>query len=211
MREKGGGFTSIMSGVADIIILSVAWGICCIPVITIPLVTAALYYSTVKSIRKGRGYAFRTFFEFLKEYWKQGLWLGLAYFGITLVVVLNYYAAGQMKDGSQLHLIYQIESLGLCMLLVFIAIYSFPIFSRFQYSVWQNVKVAFLMSLRHIFSSVILGVITIIMLGLMMRFLVFTFVFPGIWALLISFRMEAVFRKYMKEPEEGTEIPWYWE
>lgn len=211
MREKGGGFTSIMSGVADIIILSVAWGICCIPIITIPLATAALYYSTVKSIRKGRGYAFRTFFDFLKEYWKQGLWLGLAYLGMTLVVVLNYYAAGQMKGGSQLGLIYQIESLGLCMLLVFIALYSFPIFSRFQYSVWQNVKVAFLMSLRHIFSSVILGVMTIIMLGFMMRFLVFTFTFPGIWALLISFRMEAVFRKYMKKPEEGTEIPWYWE
>ena len=49
-------FFRVMSKVFDVIVLSLLWTLCCIPVITIGPATTALYYAIVKSIRKDRGW-----------------------------------------------------------------------------------------------------------------------------------------------------------
>ncbi|MFQ7880190.1 MAG: DUF624 domain-containing protein [Blautia producta] len=59
----------IMAGIGkviDIIWLSTLWFICCLPIVTIGASTTALYYTSVKAIRKNRGYVTKTFFHAFK-------------------------------------------------------------------------------------------------------------------------------------------------
>ncbi|MDD2978585.1 MAG: DUF624 domain-containing protein [Hespellia sp.] len=206
-----GKFTSSMGMSADLIIISALWTVCCIPIITIPLATAALYYAVTKSIRKGHGYAREEFLDFLKKNWKQGVGLGVLYLGMVLLVSYNYYAAGTMKQAAGLYSVYRLESIGLCILMLFLSVYLFPVYSRFQYSVFQHVKVAFLMSIRHIFSTVFWAVGTAGVGFVLLRFPILCLVLPALWMLVVSMGMERILKRYMKEPEEGEEIPWYWE
>ena len=76
---------STIGKIADMIWLSILWFVCCLPVFTIGAATTALYYTGVKTIRKGRGYVTRTFFyafriNFLSAL---GMWL----LGIAAVVL----------------------------------------------------------------------------------------------------------------------------
>ena len=45
-------FIEALEKIADMFLLSVLWLICCIPIITIGTSTIALYYATVKVVRR---------------------------------------------------------------------------------------------------------------------------------------------------------------
>ena len=47
----------------DVIMLSVLWMVCSIPVVTIGASTTAMYYVTLKLVRDEDGYTFRYFFK----------------------------------------------------------------------------------------------------------------------------------------------------
>ena len=58
---------TILNKAADMVILSVLWCICSLPVVTIGAASSALYHATMKVIRLGRGYAFSTFFTSFRQ------------------------------------------------------------------------------------------------------------------------------------------------
>ena len=66
-------FFSFLSKVADIIILSFLWFVCCIPIVTIGPATSALYYVTLKLARKEDVQITSCFFKGVKDNFKQGL------------------------------------------------------------------------------------------------------------------------------------------
>lgn len=68
-----------------------------------------------------------------------------------------------------------------------------------------------LLSWRHTIVSLVMTMGFGSVAWLIFRFPVSVLILPGIWMFFLSFGMERIFRKYMKEPEEGEEIPWYWE
>ena len=52
-----------MAGLADILVLSVLWLLCSVPVVTVGAATAALYDACARGMRGGRGDAWRRFFH----------------------------------------------------------------------------------------------------------------------------------------------------
>lgn len=48
-------FFRFMNQAGNVIIASLLWLVGCLPVVTIGTSTIALYYTTVKSVRRGRG------------------------------------------------------------------------------------------------------------------------------------------------------------
>lgn len=204
-------FTGVMEKLADLVILSVLWIVSSLPVITLAASTSALYYTVVKCIRRGRGTLSREFFGFFRSNWRRGIGVSLCYFFLGALAVLNIRAVGQMETGSGLYVFYKAESLWVGLLFVFLSIYLFPVFSRFEYGIWEGVKMSLLLSVRHIIYSLIMTVIFggIIFVGL--RFFAAILFLPAFWMLILSYLMERIFVKYMKEPKEGEAIPWYWE
>ena len=55
-----------MNTVADIMIFSVLWVVCSLPVFTVGAATTALYYASMRSVRQ-EGSAFKDFFVFSKD------------------------------------------------------------------------------------------------------------------------------------------------
>lgn len=204
-------FTGIMGKLADLVILSVLWIFCSLPVVTFATSTSALYYTTMKCIRRERGTIRQEFFGFMKSNWKMGIGASLCYFFLGALAVLNIRAVGQMEAGSGLYVFYRVESMWVGLLFVFLSIYLFPVFSRFEYGVFEGVKMSLILSVRHIIYSVIMTVLFGLIVFLVLRFPVAILILPAFWMLLLSCLMEKIFVKYMKEPEEGEEIPWYWE
>ena len=204
-------FTDIMGKLADLVLLSVLWLLCCLPAVTFATSTSALYYTTMKCIRRERGTIGKEFFGFFKSNWKTGIGVSLCYFVLGALVVSNIRAVGQMEAGSGLYVFYRVESLWVGLLFVFLSIYLFPVFSRFEYGVIEAVKMSLLLSVRHIVRSVVMAVLFGGVVFAVLRFPAAVLILPALWMLILSYLMEKIFVKYMKEPEEGEEIPWYWE
>lgn len=204
-------FTDIMGKLADLVLLSVLWLLCCLPVVTFATSTSALYYTTMKCIRRERGTIGKEFFGFFKSNWKTGIGVSLCYFVLGVLALLNIRAVGQMEAGSGLYVFYRVESLWVGLLFVFLSIYLFPVFSRFEYGIIEGVKMSLLLSVRHIVRSVVMAVLFGGVVFAVLRFPTAVLILPALWMLILSYLMEKIFVKYMKEPEEGEEIPWYWE
>ena len=84
------GFFSFMGKFWDMILLSIIWVLCCIPIITIGPATTAMYYATVKVIRRERGYVLREFFRSFKDNLKLGLISAFIFLSISSLFSILY-------------------------------------------------------------------------------------------------------------------------
>lgn len=209
-------FFNVINKICDIVLLSIVYVLCCIPIITIGPATTALYYSVVKVIRRERGYLFGEYFKSFKANFKSGTF-------ITILLVLAYLILwvdrNYAKSLSEVN-----ANAGFAMMCVFNAIflilsltviYIFPVLSRFTVKGFQLIKTSFFISIRHLPSTMLIAVILLIAgLGIYVVRISFIFV-PAVACLLCSFLIERVFKKYMPAPsktaeEEGTD-EWYLE
>ncbi len=199
-------FFTFLSKVCDIIFLSVIYVIFCIPIITIGPASTALYYATVKVIRRERGYLLREFFKSFKLNFKRGAIVGV---GLTvLFLVLSFditWAYANLKGSGLMGSILFGAFIAFGFLAVCITIYAFPVLSRFDMTVKQLLKAAVFMSIRHIPFTV--GMIIITAIGLIAIYIIpiTIFILPTLVVLLNSLLMERVLKKYMPKAEDSEE------
>lgn len=189
--------------------LSIVWIICCIPVLTIGSATAALYYSVVKSVRKERGSPLKEFFSAFKTNLKQGIFLTFIMLAIALLVVLNIYSA-DLTQNNNLSDIFVVLSRFVLLLGIFVFRYLFAILSRFTYKTAQYFKVSCAMAFKHIFTSLLLTLLFIVVIEAVYIFPIIIIIAPGVTAYIDSLLIERVFRRYMSRVAEGEEVPFYW-
>lgn len=204
-------FTSTMGKIADIVLVSMLWIVCSLPVVTIALSTSALYYAVVKGIRKERGTPTHEFLNFFKQNWRQGIKLGLLYIALGVLAAFNIYAVSRMDKSTMLYSIYQIESLWIALMFVFLSLFLFPVFSRFEYNAWDCVKTSLFIAVRHTVSSMFMGAAVIGTSFVTAKYPILAVFLPAFMLMVFSLRIEKIFRKYMKEPKEDEIIPWYWD
>ncbi|HHU71297.1 MAG TPA: YesL family protein [Clostridiales bacterium] len=209
------GFFTTLSKLTDIIILSVIWFFICIPIITIGPATTALYYTTVKAIRRERGYLFREFFKSFKQNFKRGAISGVIMTIIALFlgfdILWAWMNTSAIENGSILLGIF----IALSVMFICFSIYVFPILSRFEMTIKQLFKAALFMSVRHLPSTVVMfAIIAICAIGIFFM-PILIFIIPAGATLIISLLMERIFKKYMPESQgagEETGIDeWYLE
>lgn len=197
-----------ISKIVDMALLSILWLICSIPIITIGGSTAALYYTSVKVIRRDRGYVAREFFHSFKSNFLQG-----TVFSIILVIVFfsfdfNITFATKMEDktmGTVLLYLYY------CMLFVIfiINIYIYPVLSRFEMKIREIVKFSAIISIKHLPKTLVMAVILFI-LSIVLQYMPFIiFIIPAFCCLTISYFMEKILILYT--PKEDGEDKWYLE
>lgn len=194
--------------IANIVLLHLIWLLYSLPLVTIGASTTALYYSCMKLIRTDENYVYQNFRKSFRENFKQStiIWLVLFLIGFLFVTDIRYglflnNAMGKMMIiGCSVFLIP----------FILVALYIFPIQAKFQNRIFDNVKNALLMSLRHFPFSLILLVImgTIVFLGLFFRpFMGLLLICgAGLTAYLTSNVYIMIFRKYLPdEIEEDIE------
>lgn len=190
--------------IANIVILHFIWLLFSLPIFTIGASTTALYYTSMKLIRTGEGYLFQNFFKSFKENFKQStiIWLVMLLVGFLYITDIRY---GFFLN----NMIGKIMIVGCSIFLipcVLIALYIFPVQAKFENTIFENLKLSLLMSLRHIGLSLVLLLIigTIGFLGFFFRpFMgVMLICGMGITAYFTSNVFIMIFRKYIPEELE---------
>lgn len=205
-----GKFMEFLRKTGELIMLSVVFLVCCIPVITAGSSAASLYYSVIKSVRRDRGSALREFFSSMRRTLAKGclitfeiiVWFAALFFGREIFLALD---TDMGKSMSVINLILMTASLG-------VVAYIFPILSRFEMKIGNMWKLAFVMCIRF-FPITVALVVGTVLVG-WAQFMVIPIpciaVIPGAWCFIITFMMERALLAYMPEPEEDDDS-WYYE
>lgn len=201
------GFFTFLGKMCDVLFLSILWFIFCIPIVTIGPATTALYYSTVKVIRRERGYLFREFFKSFRMNFKRAAIVGVALTLVFVILSLDISSSWTaLSSNSNLSSIFFGIYLAITFLALGFTVYVFPVLSRFDLNVKQLIKTSALMALRHLPSTFLMLVIllsSIVVVVLVMPLLVV--IVPATSTLLTSLIMERIFKKYMPKSEETEE------
>lgn len=148
-----------MNWIANLIILNFLWLICSLPIVTIGASTTALYYSTMKWLRRDEGYIYKNFFKSFKENFKQStiIWIILLIIGVVLGMDLRIGIFFNNENaGDIIGKLMIISSIVLLIPYSFVLLYIFPVQAKFENTVINNCKNALLMAVAHLHYSLLL-------------------------------------------------------
>ncbi|MBR3684584.1 MAG: YesL family protein [Lachnospiraceae bacterium] len=194
-----------------VIMLNIAWFICCIPVVTIGSATTSLYYAMIKNVRRDRGYPMVEFFTSFKR----TIFSGSA---ITLVagawMFMLYHLKVIAKDISgDMGIFMDGMYTALMIVTAGILVYLFPVLSRFVMKTTAMAKLSFVMAIRFLPYTVLILVAAALMAWLIFYHLPLPTVLfiPGVMCYASTYLIEPVMKKYMPKPKEDEEDAWYYQ
>lgn len=196
-----------LSRVADLLILNIIYIICCIPIVTIGASTTALYYITMKMTKDEESYIVKGFFKAFKDNFKQAtiIWL-IALFTIMVIwgdiwiLTKTTFLLGKIL----------LVLIGIIVLvLLFTMIYLFPVLARFDNTIINTIKNAFLISIVNLPYSILLLIIMAVPIVLLVFFYLYVlplFFFIGfsLVAFVSSFLYRKILDKYITTNSDGT-------
>lgn len=224
-------FFRTLSKVWDMIVISVIWSICCIPMyFVITIVTsemnsliqfflyvlidavcmipagpamASIYYVNVKVIRRERGYAVREYFHAYRMNFKVGAISGAILGALATLLSFDFqYAYSAVQAEEKIGSVLFIGSFSICIILTGMVLMLFPVLSRFTMGVKQLFKTSLYIAFRHLPFTLL--VLVVVAASALVLYIVVpaVFIIPSLCALLCSFPIERVLKKYMPKPEQ---------
>lgn len=188
-----------LSKLFDIGYLSIVFIIFCIPVVTMGAALTSLYYTTVKVIRRDRGYVFQEFWHSFKSNFKQATILWVIELVVLVLLAYNLMVVTGFVSGIYL---------AMAILLVAVYCYAFPILSRFVLKNTDIIKMSIILVIKHIYFTVPFVAIIVLSAAALVLLIPYApivpILLPGLAALLYSFMMEIVMKKYMPKAEDGN-------
>ncbi|MDF2594212.1 MAG: hypothetical protein K0R69_553 [Clostridia bacterium] len=198
-----------LTEVADIMMLSIYWWICSIPIITIGASTTSLFYVLGKKIRKEPVYVTKDYFNSFKDNFKQSIpisilliiaWIScILYFLLGLDGILTQNVTGMMKIIIPLAIVFIFET-------IHISIYVCAVFSRFNMKTYTIFTTAFVLAHRHILTTLINTLILYVGFMLFLKAPFLVLVMPGIVVGMMSFLIQRIFTKYIETQNESENI-----
>lgn len=148
-----------MSELADLLILSLMWILCCLPVVTIGPATVALYYVTLKKLKKQDDVGiFRLFRRSFRDNWKVTAIIGIAStaLGLLLYFSLRSYADAQ---GTLKPVFGSVTLVGGVIYLLLLP-YLYGQMAWFRNTAGKYIVSGLYLTLRHILRSLLIAGIT---------------------------------------------------
>ena len=153
-------FFAAMGRAADLIVLNLAFLVCCLPVVTIGASVTALYYVTLKMVRNEESYLVRGFFKSFRQNFRQATLIWGILLAAALLLGADFAIIGIFPDTPLSVLRYPLMVIALFLAMVFL--YVFPILAKFENTLWGTLKNALLMTLRHLPYTLAMLMITIV-------------------------------------------------
>ncbi len=204
------GYGRFMNKVGDIILLSILWVVCSIPLVTMGTATCAAYYTAAKVLRHHNGYVSKEFFRSFKQNFRSSIVLNIIYLALAVMLVFNfmYFKDNATEVSFYLRCVYMV----LGFVILGVMLYNYILLSRFELGSGKLFSMAFVICFRHLH-------ITAALVAMCAAAAVLVYLMP--WAVLIlpglvffgmTFPAEHVMKKYMRRPESGSkeEDTWYY-
>ncbi len=188
--------------VGEMVTVSLLWGLCSIPLVTIGPATTALYDTVVHAMRRKDDALFSRFFNTFRRELKIGafttlLWAAIAGLLYGFYRLLLLLPAAPIRNTAA-----TLFSILVPFFLLMILCWVFPTLSRFTFSVAALNAAALRLALGNILRSLLLALITVAGI-LACAFFTSPLIFvPGLTALLWSYLIEPVFRPFEKQEEK---------
>lgn len=201
--DMDGPFYKIGGLIFDLFFLNLLWIIFSIPIVTVGASTTALFYVCGKRVNGEDGYLFRDFWKSFKMNFKQSTLIWLALMLISIVLIVDFKTLpvmGQMGRYFSI-LLFVIGFEG-----SMVAIYVFPVLSKFYIKTLNAFKTAFVMANRHILTTLCCIFVIVADIFIFFKFSFFLFFMMSSYAYATSFLFKRVFDKYLpKDDEEQTD------
>lgn len=183
----------------DLIILTILWLICSIPIITIGASTTALYYVTTRQLSNREGYVSRDFFKSFKQNFFEAtaMTLILGVIAVVLFININLF----VPDTTINIIIYFVQYVILYELLIF-TIYVFPVLSRFDLKLGALIKTSIFMANRHLLTTITCAILFVAIVMIVIKCGVLIILCAGAYAILTSLMFMKLFRKYVPDMDK---------
>ncbi len=152
----------IITKFTDMVLLSLCWLVCSIPILTIGASTSALYAECFKMLKSEEGHVCRQFFSYFKSNFKQATlaWLILLPIGVLIAYMIYLYFFGMsVMDGAAD--VFAILLLVAAALYIITLTYVFACAARYENTPLQTVKNGIFIGLRFLGRTAILLAITV--------------------------------------------------
>ncbi len=188
----------VFNKIGDIMILSLVWIFCSIPIFTIGASTTALYYVMMKIVKDEEGNQISDFFKSFKQNFKQAtiIWVILLILGIILFLDLKFY--GGIDTIPNLILYYFVTFISI--LFSMILLYIFPLIAKFNNSFF---KISLLMALKYFLWTLLMFAI-FIAISFISILIPFIGIFAsGILAFINSYIFNHIFKRYIPKDDNN--------
>lgn len=155
MFQQDNAFIVFLNKLADMVILSVLFCLCCLPVFTIGAADAALYHTVVKVLRHNQGYAFATFRDSFKENFRQSVPATLLFLLAYVMFGATCYFCYQQPD-NLIAGVYVVFSMLSILLLIFAQLHYFALLGRFNLSKKERQTLTVRLTFRQLLSNFLL-------------------------------------------------------
>lgn len=207
--EKKNPLFSFLNLLGQLILLSILWTVCCLPIITVGASTVALYYTVVKVLRRNQDSLFAAFFREFRNNFLQSLNINmvfLCYFGILAYFAIPRLSAA--RSGADIGF-YALVGLAILGALPLSLVY--PTISRFYHKGGSLVRFLLMVIGKH--PHIVLGCTLLLAAGILLVLsnpaaLLFV---PGVVCYVQSLLLEPVFRKYSAADSDPNYEMWYGE
>ena len=204
-----GPLMKMLTRVANLMLLSVYWALCCVPIITIVPSCCALYHAVAKVVRTDGHGVTRDFFMAFKSELKQGILLSLLVIasGALLVVTLNFGFQFRMYGWGLAYLM-----IGLLILIAWISMVIFvsPVLSRFKGNIGLLLRLTLYFSMENPLKTLFMAVLLAAMAVVAYFYIPLLLLMPGLYVDLTAGMMEKSFNKFTAshgKPAEEVEKP----
>jgi uncharacterized membrane protein YesL len=188
---------NLFNRAADLVLLSVLWCLCSLPLVTLGAASAALYYAVVTSVRQDRTRAVQTFFSAFGGNLRQTLPVTLVTLAITAVSLwVGYYFF--YDTDSMLSGVFVMFSAFMAALMLLIQMHAFALISRFHLSRRELITVIVKLSGQGMGKNLLclLGLIAAIVVSIFYPPVLF--ITPAGFALFFSYMEEPRFPRYIR-------------
>lgn len=201
-----GKLVQFLNRTGELILVNIAFILCCLPVITIGSSITSFYYTVIKSIRRGRGNPLPEFFQSMRRTLKNGCIVTAVSAVILAILVIG---ARQQIDAGSRHM--AAVYVGLILLCIAVLVNIFPVMSRFDLKLSRLLRLSFVMGIRFFPVTVITALGTALVVWLLFFILPVPciLIVPGCWCYVVTFLMERALLAYMPKPEPGEDA-WYY-
>ena len=178
-----------LSFIGDLIILNVLFLVCCIPLVTIGASATALYTISMRMAAKDDRGILKPFFRAFKENFKKAtvIWLTFLLIGAVLALGITMIYLNQSAFSNLIKVLY-----GVVILVYLVGLsWVFPLQAKFENSVKNTIKNAFIIGISRIGSSIVIAILLLIPV-LMAVFFTKIFILTGFVWILCGFSVIAV-------------------
>jgi uncharacterized membrane protein YesL len=201
--------------VLDIVVLSLLWLLCSLPLLTLVPATAALYYSCVKCLRYKEPGPYGSFLRAFRENLRTGVPVSAVVLAASALLWMGYRGlSAALPAGDRSSAVVLLACLLLLLLPVGVFSMGAALLSRFDCTVSSLLANSLRMTLGHlprVLAAAFCNAATALLCIRYFYFLVWL-ALPAIDALLVSRFLEPVLRRYTPGREDGEDSdskPWY--